>query len=505
MKTTPYWMEDTGEPRFGPLQQHLEVDVVVVGGGVTGVTAAYLAKEAGFTVALLERGRWGAAETGHTTAHLTYVTDGRLHEMVGRLGRDHAQAVWDAGLAAMSEIQRIVEAGKIDCEFQSIPAYLHLPAGLKAASDGAEVNGLREDARLASEFGFDAEFLDDVPLVGGPGVRFANQAKFHPRKYLAELIGRISGDGSQVCELTEVTQIEEKEVKAGGYTIRCRHVFIATHVPLQGAAGTVSAALFQTKLAPYSTYAIGAKMPAGAAPDASFWDTGDPYFYLRVDRHEGHDYAILGGADHKTGQGGPTEERYAALEKRLHALVPKAVVKHRWSGQVVETSDGLPFIGATAPQQFVATGFSGNGMTFGTLGAMMACDAFRGRKNPWSALFNPERKVGWGGLWDYLKENADYPYYLAKQLLSGPEEGALGKIRRGEGKVVVLHGRKVAAYRDGKGRLTKRSAICPHLGCVVRWNKAEKTWDCPCHGSRFEARGAVMAGPAETELGEADV
>jgi Rieske Fe-S protein len=306
-----------------------------------------------------------------------------------------------------------------------------------------------------------------------------------------------------VFEQTEVTQIDPPEVKAGGYKIGCREVFIATHVPLQGAAGTLSAALFQTKLAPYTTYAIGARIPAGLVAEASYWDTADPYLYLRVDEQEGQGWAILGGADHKTGQSRQPEEHYAALEKRMRELVAKAVVEYRWSGQVIETSDGLPFIGETASHQFAATGFSGNGITFGTLGAMMMRDAFRGRKNPWSELFSPQRKVGLSGVWDYLKENADYPYYMAKKLLEQPEEGALREIRRGEGKVILLKGAKVAAYRDPEGNVILRSAICPHLGCVVRWNGAEKTWDCPCHGSRFAAKGSVIAGPAETELADA--
>ena len=215
-------------------------------------------------------------------------------------------------------------------------------------------------------------------------------------------------------------------VKANGHTIRCKFVVIATHVPLQGATGTVSAALFQTKLAAYSTYAVGAQIPKGSAPQASFWDTADPYFYLRIEHRKTHDYAILGGADHKTGQARDPERHYARVEKRLHQLLPKAKVDHRWSGQVIETNDGLPFIGETAPGQFVATGFSGNGMTFGTVGAMMAADAFAKRKNPWSQLFDVNRKK-LSGVWDYLVENKDYPFYMAKEWLAKPGASSLAR------------------------------------------------------------------------------
>jgi glycine/D-amino acid oxidase-like deaminating enzyme/nitrite reductase/ring-hydroxylating ferredoxin subunit len=502
LNTTPYWPEAARLPILPPLRRDLAVDVAVIGGGITGATAAYLFKKAGATVALLERGRCATAETGHTTAHLTYVTDSRLSQLVSRFGRDHAQATWDAGLAAMNQIEQLMKEERIRCEFSWVPGFLHAPPGRKR--DEEEKDALQEDARFAQEFGFDAAFVEDVPFVGGPGVRFGNQAKFHPVKYVAGLLRAIRGGGSHVFENSEVSAIQEGPLllKANGYEVRCKFVFIATHVPLQGATGTVRAALFQTKLAPYSTYAVGAKIPSGVIPEASFWDTGDPYFYLRIDRRKGYDYAILGGADHKTGQVHDPAKCYSRVEKRLSQLFPQSEIVHRWSGQVIETTDGLPFMGETAPGQFVATGFSGNGMTLGTLSAMMACDAFHQRENPWRALFDVGRKT-LSSAWDYLKENKDYPYYMLKEMMAKRPENATRAIKRGEGKVVMHEGARVAAFRNEKGKLCLKSAICPHMGCVVRWNAAEKTWDCPCHGSRFRATGEVMAGPAETDLADA--
>jgi Rieske Fe-S protein len=376
-----------------------------------------------------------------------------------------------------------------------VPGFLHAPAG-KVPSDD-EIALLQEDGRTAQELGFDALFIESVPFVGTPGVRFANQAKLHPAKFLSGLLKKFPSGGSFVFENTEVTEIsgDPPIVKAAGYTIHCNYVVIATHVPLQGATGTVSAALFQTKLAPYSTYAIGARIPSKTVPQASFWDTADPYFYLRIDRHKRYDYAILGGADHKTGQARDPEHHYAQVEKRMRGLFPKCEILHRWSGQVVETHDGLPFIGETAPKQFVATGFSGNGFTFGPLSAMMACDAFHGRANPWRSLFDTNRKQFPAGLWDYLRENADYPYYMIKQMLARPDASSTRGVKRGHGQVIVQDGAKVAAYRDDQGKLTLKSAICPHMGCVVRWNGADKTWDCPCHGSRFQATGEAWPVP----------
>jgi Rieske Fe-S protein len=289
-------------------------------------------------------------------------------------------------------------------------------------------------------------------------------------------------------------------LKANEQTVSCDYLVIATHVPLMGKTGLLSATLFQSKLAPYSSYAVGAKVARATLPEALFWDTSDPYYYLRVDRHPYHDYVVFGGEDHKTSQEGDTEVRFRKLEEALADYVPKAEVNYRWSGQVIETHDGLPLIGETAQRQFVATGFAGNGMTFGTLGALMACDAAAGRKNPWQALFDVGRKKILGGAWDYLKENLDYPYYLVKDRLAGAEGKTLRSLKRGEGKILKRQGQRVAAYRDPKGTVTTVSPVCTHMGCLVHWNAAEATWDCPCHGSRFRPTGEVLAGPAESSL-----
>ncbi len=503
MNAAPIWTETVEVPKLAPLRRDQEVDVVVIGGGITGVTAAYLAKKSGATVALLEKDRFGMAETGHTTAHLTCATDLRLHELVEKFGRDHAQATWDAGLAAIHQIHEICEAEQIRSEFAWVPGYLHAP--LEGGVSDEDRAGLERDAELAGQLGFDAEFLRKVPFVGLPGVRLPNQAKFHPLKYLLGLLKTIRGKGSDLFENSEVTEIEVNPVvvHANGHRIEAKYVIIATHVPLQGATGMMKAALFQSKLAPYTSYAVGAKIPSGTVPPALFWDTSEPYSYLRIDQKRGHAYAIFGGADHKTGQALDPEKHYEQIEKRLRKLFPAATIDHRWSGQVIETNDGLPYMGETAERQFVATGFSGNGMTFGTLGAMMAVDAYQGRKNPWSELFDVRRKT-LSGAWNYLRENKDYPYYLLKEWLAKPSASSLRAVQRGQGKIVQVEGKKVAAFRDEKGKLSVRSAVCPHLGCIVRWNGAEKTWDCPCHGSRFQATGEVMGGPAETPLAEVE-
>jgi Rieske Fe-S protein len=335
-----------------------------------------------------------------------------------------------------------------------------------------------------------------------PGIRFSDQAKFHPIKYLAALAKNFAGDKSVIFEGSEAKEFDANKgrVKINGHWISYGLVILATHNPLTGEAGLIGGMTFQSKLALYTSYAIGALVPRGSIPCASFWDTNDPYQYLRVDRHGDQDYVILGGEDHKTGQAGNTESRFLRLEETLRRIAPKAIVDHRWCGQVIETNDGLPFIGETKPGQFIATGYAGNGMTFGTVAAMMAADWVAQRNNPWTDLFAPGRTKPKGAVWDYLKENADYPYYLMKTRLAAPEGESLSAVQAGEGKVLKLNGRKFAVYRDSSGKVKKRSAICTHMGCVVRWNVADKTWDCPCHGSRFRPDGIVISGPAETPL-----
>ena len=496
--TLSYWIDSARLPKYPKLDRDLDVDVLVIGGGITGLTAAYLLSEAGRSVAVIERSRCAQIDTGHTTAHLTMVTDRRLSELVNAFGRDHAQAVWDAGLAAMAQIQAIARDERIDCDFARIPGFLHAPIGA-ASPDGKE---FEDEASLATSLGFDAVFVGDVPFVGGPGVMFPDQARFHPLKYLAGIARTITDRGGMIFEETAADEFSDKprSVTANGHTIGCDYIVVATHTPLVGNTGTVSAMFFQTKLALYTSYVVGGRVPKGRVPDASFWDTADPYHYVRLEPHDDHDFIIFGGEDHKTGQADDTTECFARLERTLKSLPPEIEVTHRWSGQVIETPDGLPYIGETAEHQFAGTGFAGNGMTFGTLAGMMAADYVTGRANPWSDLFDPSRKKIRGGAWDYIKENKDYLYYLIRDRFAGTEGRSLRSVPRGSGKVLGLDGRQVAVYRDESGEVTKRSAICTHMACTVDWNEAEHTWDCPCHGSRFKPDGSVVAGPAESPL-----
>jgi glycine/D-amino acid oxidase-like deaminating enzyme/nitrite reductase/ring-hydroxylating ferredoxin subunit len=494
--TTPYWADLAPFPRFPKLHADERVDVLVVGGGITGLSTAYLLAAAGRSVAVLERARCAQADTGHTSAHLTMVTDKPLTELVKDFGRDQAQAIWDGGLAAISQIEAIARDEQIACGFDWVPGYLH--AAAQSQTDHAM---FEKEAAIAADLGLEAELVEEVPLFGTPGIRFGGQARFHPRKYLAGLARAVVARGGHIYEHSDAQEFLDSplRVKANGHTITCDDIVLATHNPLVGITKMASATTFQTKLALYTSYVVAGRVSRGQVPDALFWDTEEPYHYLRIESRRDHDVVIYGGEDHKTGQADHTEPCYNRLEQRLTSLVPGVELTHRWSGQVIATPDGLPYIGETSPHQFAATGFSGNGMTFGTLGAIMARDHIIGRPNAWSEIFDTGRSALRNGLWEYVKENTDFPYYLFRGRMAGVEAKSLRDVKEGEGKVLELNGKRVAASRLN-GRTIVRSAICTHMGCVVGWNEAERTWDCPCHGSRFAPTGEVVGGPAESRL-----
>ncbi len=488
-------------PEFPALQRDIDVEVLVVGAGVTGITTAYLLGQEGVRVALIDREKVASADTARTTAHLTYVTDERLHQLVSKFGADAARKFWEGGQVAIDTIERIVEETGNDAEFVRVPGYLHARIGREL--DPKDVQALRKDAELARSFGFDATFTEIAPYSAMPAVQFSQQAKFHPRKYLKGLLTVIEQQGGLIFENTAFESVDDGDpmtVRANGHEIRCKYLVIATHNPLMGKKGALTASLFQTKLALYTTYVLGARLPERAVPEGLYWDTNDPYDYLRIEERDDHQFAIFGGEDVKTGQEDDAERVFDRLTRRLHEVLPQARIERRWLGQVIETDDGMPFIGENEERELIATGFGGNGWTFGTLSALMARDRFLGRNNPWFSLLAVNRSQFHGGTWRYVQENVDYPYYFLRDRLRRPELDGLEQVGPGEGGIVGYQGKKVAAYRDESGKLTLLAPQCTHLKCLVKWNSADRTWDCPCHGSRFRSTGEVLGGPAEQPL-----
>lgn len=392
LKTLPYWIDSGPLPHFGPLDTDEWADVVVVGGGITGLTAAYLLLSAGRSVAMLERQRIAESDTGRTSGHLSMVTDLPITDLVKQFGRDQAQAAWEAGLTSIDHIARIVREERIVCDFRRVPGYLHAAAG----HDAADSAWLREEARLAADLGFDATFVEHAPLVGTAAVRFDRQARIHPRRYLAGLAAAIVKKGGRIYEHSDANDFSDdpRTVSANGHQIFCEDLVIATHSPLVGNQGLMSATEFHTKLALYTTYVIAGRVEKNTLPDVLLWDTADPYHYYCLERQADCDFVVYGGEDHKTGQEPAMARRLARLEAGLRRLAPDVDITHRWSGQIIETHDGLPYIGRQVAHQFTGTGYGGNGLTFGTLAGIMVGDAILDRRSPWTDVFEVDRPFG---------------------------------------------------------------------------------------------------------------
>ncbi len=355
----------------------------------------------------------------------------------------------------------------------------------------------------------DIEKVERVPWDSydtGPALRFPHQAQFHPLKYLAGLAKGIEANGGRIFTHTHATEIEGgKQARidtSGGGVVTAGAVVVATNTPVNDRLS------IHTKQAAYQSYVIGARIPLGSVTRGLYWDTPDPYHYIRIETvgkgDDAYDLLIVGGEDHKTGQEDDANKRFAALERWTRHRFPMVeAIEYRWSGEVMEPVDGLAFIGRNPSDEknvFIATGDSGNGMTHGTIAGILLCDLIMGRKNPWESLYDPSR-ITLRSLPDFLKENLNVARQYADLVLGGDVKSS-DEIKRGSGAVIARGLHKVAVYKDPKGEVCERSAVCPHLGCIVNWNTMENTWDCPCHGSRFDAKGKVFQGPANSNLEE---
>jgi glycine/D-amino acid oxidase-like deaminating enzyme/nitrite reductase/ring-hydroxylating ferredoxin subunit len=489
------WLESTLAHRYPRLEGDFEADVAIVGAGVTGVTAAVLLKRAGLRVALIESRRVGKGETARTTAHLTEELDTRYATLIARFGPEGARLAALGQQAAIKRIAGFVSELDIDCGFAWVPGFLY-------AEDDAGADGLEEEAEAARSVGLAVEVVDRVPLPFPVrrALRFERQAEIHPRSYLLALAALVPGAGSAVFEETHVVDIDEGpmcRVITGSGVISAHRVIVAAHVPISNRI------FLHAKLAAYRTYVIG--VPTTLPPELGlYWDTAQPYHYLRTHRVGPQTFLMVGGEDHKVGEESDTTAPFARLEQFLldHFGIEPAPTDYRWSGQIIEPADGLPYIGRNSASRhvYVATGYSGNGMTGGTLAAIMLADELRGVKSPWRQLLDATRWKPLASARAVVSENKDFPRHLVADRIGIPGAEALASLPRGEGKVVSIDGERYAVYRNAEGHLSARSPVCTHLGCLVHWNSTETSWDCPCHGSRFDPSGRVLNGPAVEAL-----
>jgi glycine/D-amino acid oxidase-like deaminating enzyme/nitrite reductase/ring-hydroxylating ferredoxin subunit len=495
------WMATETLPPRPPLSRSRTADVCVIGAGIAGLSAAYQLARAGRSVVVLDDGPIGGGQTGRTTAHLSHAMDVQYQAIRRLHGEQGARLAAESHTAAIDEIERIAREEDIACDFERVPGHLFVPRDesptvLEREREAAHAAGLTR-----------VELLPVTPELGaeaGPCLRFPDQAQFHPLRYLAGLAAAIERHGGHIFTQVHAEAVETEgathRVTTGGRAgVTAGAVIAATNVPILGPQ------TLHAKQAAYLSYVIGARVPAGAVAHGLYWDTEDPYHYVRVQRpapSAAHEILIVGGEDHKTGQADDAAKRYHALEEWARARFPTIEdVEFRWSGQVMNSLDGLAFIGRASedePDVYLATGDTGMGMTHGTIAGMLLRDLVLRRDNPWRALYDPSRLI-LRALPTLVRESvnvaAQYADWVTPAEVSSGEE-----IPPGQGALLRRGLAKIAAYRDTEGRLHERSAVCPHLACVVAWNSSEKTWDCPCHGSRFDALGRVINGPANTNL-----
>jgi glycine/D-amino acid oxidase-like deaminating enzyme/nitrite reductase/ring-hydroxylating ferredoxin subunit len=503
--TVSCWMPGIKMPHTSKLENDIACDVCVVGAGIAGLTVAYMLLNEGKTVVVVDKSTIAGGETSRTTAHLSDAFDDRYEKIIKVHGEKGARLTAESHAAAIDKIEEIVKKENIDCDFLRLNGYLFVqPSGSEEELD--------RELEACHKVGYtEVTKLQTCPIPAlskGPVLCFPEQGQFHPLKYLAAIAQIILDKGGRIYTHTPVHNFEGGAVThiktQDNQTITANNLVVCSNTPVNDWV------TMHTKQAAYRTYVVGLKIDHDSIPVGLYWDNSDPYHYIRTMRgkakegHIDHDVLIVGGEDHKTGQEENPEERLKCLEEWARQHFPEAgETLYCWSGQVLEPVDYLGFIGRNTMDSenvYIATGDSGQGMTHSTIAGMLITDLIMGRENEWQALYDPSR-ISLKTSGEFLKENLN----VAKQYLDWVTPGDApdpDSLLPNTGCVVRRGLNKVAVYCDKDGNQHEHSAVCPHLGCIVQWNQLEQSWDCPCHGSRFNAMGKVISGPALSDLGK---
>jgi len=491
-ESLPLWYEQVDiDHERSDARPDTPVDVIVVGAGMAGLSTAYHLVNAGLSVVVIDKGRIGCGETGRTTAHLASALDDHFYMLERMHGRRGARIAAESHDAAISSIESIAERENIACEFARVDGYLY-------PSTPRDHKELQRELDAARRAGLEVSWVDAAPLpfATGPSLRFAHQAQFQPLAYLKGLARAIRQRGGRICTGIRALHVEQASPARihvdGGDVLTAAYAVVATNAPMNDIVAMV------TKQFPYRTYAVGISIPKGSVQRGLYYDTQDPYHYVRLAGDD--DMLVVGGEDHKVGQSRAPEQSWARLEAWTRDRFPMAgETRYRWSGQVWEPADGMAYIGRNpgrADNVFIATGDSGNGITHGAIAGLLITDLILGRKNPWAELYSPSRRaIRRLSAREYVKENLNVAVQYGDWIKPKQSE-----LEPGHGTVVRRGLKPIAVYMDESGQRHECSAICPHMHGIVAWNRAERSWDCPCHGSRFDPYGRVLTGPAKRDL-----
>ncbi len=493
MFTQSLWNSFSGSTNFPVLKNDLEVDVAIIGGGITGISTAHLLSEAGFSVAVIEERKVGGGTTSHSTGNLYFTIDQTLSSLQSKYNNEIIRKVAASRHSAIELIEENIRRYNIDCDFQRVPWFLY-------AANEENTEKINKEFETAKEAGVKMILAEDkeIPFPITRGVKVDGQAQFNSMRYVQGLANAIEATSCQIFENTRVTEIEEHDetvdLKTTAGTVSAKYAVHATHTPKGKKIE------FHTVLGPYREYGVAVKLKYGEYPKGTFWgyyDAGSKYSVRSYTRGE-EQFLIAVGQPHKVGQAKNNVAHIENLVTFLKKYFDINEVTHRWGGQHYKPADKLPYIGpqSKGSRVYVATGFATDGLTYGPLAAMIIKDHISGKANPYYEVYKASRFTPGKSAKEFIKENVNVAAQLIKDLPFKGNEEEITLLRPGEGRIIEKNGHKMAISKSEKGELNMNSAFCTHLGCVVHWNNAEKTWDCPCHGSRFDEQGGVLEGPA---------